>query len=262
MVTIALYFLLGLLSGFLAGLFGIGGGFILVPALYTLFSLQQLTEHYNQHLALGTSMACIFFSAIISSLRHYQHQAIRLDIIKPMGPTLFIGTLAGTGISSQLPQQQLVTIFALLALLAAMQMLINYRPAPGRQPSPARLSTAGLIIGIICSFISIGGGVLSVPYLLYYRIKIQKAIGTAAALGLPIAAGGCLGHLFFGHHVNIPGSIGQIYGYALLPVIAGSLLTVRAGADLAHRLNSIVLKRIFALMLISISIRLLWDVIP
>lgn len=249
------YLLLGTFVGFFAGLFGIGGGLVMVPILTFWFEEQQLLPNHNLHLALGTSMAAIIFSACYSSYTHYKHQAVEMSAFKAMSPWLFIGTFTGALVATQIEVKYLSLFFTGFVILSALQMLLNIRPKPSRMlPNTTKLALSGGVIGIICSLVSIGGGVLNIPYLLYHNIPIRKAIGTSAALGIPIALGGSLA--YFSHETLASQSIGLVYLPALIMLALGSLSTTWLGAKATHKLPQEILRTIFALFLIGLAIKL------
>lgn len=254
------YLALGVFVGFFAGLFGIGGGLVLVPILSFLFDAQNLSAQNNLHLALGTAMAAILFSATYSTRTHHAHGAVNFNIVKDMTPGLLLGTGLGTLFASQVATIYLALFFALFVYFAAVQMMLNLKPRPTRQlPGRGGMTLVGTGIGAISSLVSIGGGTLSVPFMLYHNIPLKHAIGTSAALGLPIAVGGSIGYILTGMALDTlpPNTLGFVYLPALLPIAIGSLLTTPLGAKATHRLPLKILRQGFALLLFLLATRML-----
>jgi len=254
------YLLLGAFVGFFAGLFGIGGGLVLVPALSFLLEAQHLGGAQNLHLTLGTSMAAILYTAASSAYTHYSHGAVNMHIVRGMTPGLLLGTLLGTLFASNVPQFYLAVFFALFVYFAAVQMLFEFRPQATRQlPGRAGLMLAGSGIGAISSLVAIGGGTLSVPFMLWHNVTLKQAIGTSAALGLPIALGGTIGYVATGLmlHTLPAGTLGFVYLPALFMIIFGSAFTTPLGAKATHRLPLVPLRRGFAILLLVLATKML-----
>ncbi len=243
-----------------AGLLGIGGGLVLVPALSLMFEAQHLGGAQGLHLALGTSMAAILYTAAASAHAHHTHGAVNMGIVYSMTPGLLLGTLLGALFAGSVPQSYLAIFFALFVYFAAAQMLLDFKPKAARQlPGRAGLTLAGGIIGAISSLVSIGGGTLSVPFMLWHHIPFKQAIGTSAALGLPIALGGTVGYVATGLalHSLPDGTLGFVYLPALFMLIFGSAFTAPLGAKATHRLPLQPLRRGFALLLLILATRML-----
>ena len=258
------YPLLGVFGGFIAGLFGVGGGLLLVPLLFMLFSAQGVVETHVMHLALGTAMATIAFTSISSMRAHHNHGAVRLDIVKPMAPGLMLGTFGGTTFASMIPTRPLGILFVVIVYYAAWQMVAGFQPRPGhRLPGNWGRFLVGGVIGCIASLISAGGGFMSIPFMLWCNVPIHQAIGTSAALGFPIAIAGTLGYILHGwSQADLPGGA---LGYVHLPALAGvvimSVLTAPLGARLAHQLPVKPLKRGFGLFLALLATKMLFELI-
>jgi len=254
------YLLLGAFVGFFAGLFGIGGGLVLVPVLSFLFEAQHPGSAQNLHLALGTSMAAILYTSVSSAYTHYAHGAVNMSIVRSITPGLLLGTLLGTLFASGAPQLYLSVFFALYVYFAGLQMLFGFRPKATRQlPGRIVLTLVGSGIGAISSLVSIGGGTLSVPFMLWHNIPFKQAIGTSAALGFPIALGGTLGYVVTGLmlHELPAGTLGFVYLPALLLLVAGSTFTTKLGAKATHRLPLAPLRRGFAILLFILATKML-----
>lgn len=256
----AAYLLLGAFVGFFAGLLGIGGGLVLVPVLSFLFEAQHLGGAQDLHLALGTSMAAILYTAASSAYTHHSHGAVNMHIVRGMTPGLLFGTLLGALFASSVPRFYLSVFFALFVYLTAMQMLLGFMPKAARQlPGRAGLTLVGSGIGAISSLVSIGGGTLSVPFMLWHNIPFKQAIGTSAALGFPIAFGGTIGYVATGLvlHTLPAGTLGFVYLPALFMIVFGSAFTTPLGAKATHRLPLEPLRRGFAILLFVLASRML-----
>jgi uncharacterized membrane protein YfcA len=259
---IAQYLALGAFAGFFAGMLGIGGGLVLVPALTLMFAAQgQIQTSETLHMALGPSMASIIFTAIASIRTHHSHGAIRWDVVKTITPGILLGTALGTLFAASVPARPLAVFFTFFVSVVALQMALNLKPKPTRElPGPLGVAGVGLGIGVLSSLVAIGGGSLTVPFLTWCNVRVQHAIGTSAAVGLPIALGGTLGYVFNGW--GQPGLPAASLGYVYLPVLAilvlATVVFARFGARLAHRLPVATLKRLFAGILILLAAKLLW----
>jgi len=257
------YLLLGALVGIFAGLLGVGGGGIMVPLLTAMFAAQGVGSEHLVHLALGTSMAAIVLTSISSLRAHHAHGAVRWDIVRAIAPGVLLGTFAGTFVASRVPTQPLAIFFACFMAYVSLQMILNVKPKPSRNlPGAAGMAGVGTGIGIISALVAIGGGSLSVPFMTWCNVKMQNAIGTSAAIGLPIALAGALGYLINGWgSAGLPDwSFGYVYLPAFLLISSVSFLTAPLGARLAHRLPVATLKKIFAGVLILLSAKMLHTV--
>lgn len=258
------FLLLGAVVGFVAGLLGVGGGAIMVPVLTSLFvTLNFLPEHLL-HMALATSMASIILTSIASTRAHLQHQAVLWPVVRLMSAGIVLGTFSATFIASLLPTLPLAIFFSCFMAYVALQLLLNIKPKPSRHlPGALGMTVTGLGIGGISALVAIGGGSLTVPFLTWCNVKVQQAIGTSAAIGLPIALSGSIGYAVAGwEQVGLPEfSLGYIYLPAVLLISAVSFFTAPLGAKLAHRLPVATLKRIFALLLIGLSAKMLHTVL-
>ncbi len=255
------YLATGAVAGFFAGLLGVGGGVIVVPILALLFAGQGFPAREVFHLALGTSMATILFTSVSSLRAHHAHGAVLWPVVGGMVPAILAGTFLGAQVAVLVTSRQLSIFFAGFMLFVAFQMVANRQPRPSRTlPGRGGLSLAGLIIGTIASLAAMGGGALTVPYLIRHNVRPHQAIGTSSAVGLPIAFGGTLGYVWNGlGHGGLPaGSLGFVYLPALAVILAASLIAAPLGARTAHRLPVPVLKRIFAALLLVLAGKMLW----
>lgn len=264
MAWYAAYLLFGIVAGFLAGLFGVGGGLLLVPVLLLLFDAQHFAPEHIMHLALGTSMATILFTSLASLRKHHQHGAVNWQVVRNITPGILLGTAIGALTASVIPATGLGIFFALFVYFAAAQILINKRPHAARQlPGILGMTGFSTLTGWVSSLVSIGGGTLVVPFLLWCNLSIRNAIGTASAIGFPIAVGGTLGYITVGAHIEtLPElHLGYVYLPALFWIALATMLTAPLGARAAHRLNVELLRKLFAVLLIVLATKLMWKVL-
>ena len=254
------YPLLGIFAGFVAGLFGVGGGLTIVPLLFMLFAAQGFPVEHTMHLALGTSMATIVFTSISSMRAHHSHGAVRWDIVRHFAPGLMIGTFSGSFIATWVPTRPLAMIFTAIVYYAALQMILDFKPKPHRGlPGAFGMFVAGTLIGIVSSLVAAGGGFLSIPFMVFCNVVIHHAVGTSAALGFPIALAGSVGYIVSGLKADgLPEfSLGYIYLPAFVGVVALSFMTAPLGAKLAHKLPVKQLKRAFGGFLALLATKML-----
>lgn len=254
------YVALGLASGFIAGLFGVGGGLTIVPILLLLFQAQGFPPDQVMHLALGTAMATIVITSISSMRAHDRHGGVRWDIFRGMTPGLVLGTLVGSLLASRVPTDLLAVVFTAIVYWASLQMLLDLKPKPTRQlPAVAGLMGVGGLIGGVSSLVAAGGGFLSVPFMVLCNINIRQAVGTSAALGFPIATAGVVGYIVGGWRVaDLPGPhLGFIYLPAFVGVVLATIFMAPVGARLAHRLPVKQLKRAFGILLALLASKML-----
>ena len=258
--ALPLYLSLGAVAGILAGLLGIGGGLIIVPALLLIFTEQHIATPQLMHLALGTSLASIVMTSISSIYAHHRHQAIDWHAFRQLTPGILLGSYLGAWLASYLSSHTLQPIFAVFEIAVGIYMLLGFKPAQHQTNiSVLKNTLAGNFIGSISAIVGIGGGTLSVPYLLWRGKSIHQAIATSAACGLPIAFAGSASYMLNGWSMQIPNALGYIYLPALLGIMVSSVLFAPLGARLAHRLPVSYLKKIFAIFLLLIGMRLLFN---
>lgn len=260
LTTIALYLSLGAVAGILAGLLGVGGGLVIVPLLSFAFAGQNLPSEHIMHLALGTSLATIICTSISSMRSHHARGAVRWDIFIRIAPGIIVGTFVGSYLASSLSTGVLKGVFVTFLYWVATQMLLGIKPPSTRTlPATPGMLGSGGIIGCISSIVGIGGGTMSVPFLIWCNISMRTAIGTSSAIGLPLAISGALGYMMTGWSIEtLPAySLGYIYLPALLGIICASVLTAPLGAKLAHTLPVPKLKRIFSILLYAVATKML-----
>ena len=259
MIWLAIYASAGAFVGFLAGLLGIGGGMTLVPILSALFAAQQLAPEHTVHLALGTGMASVMFTSSASVREHHRHAAVDWTLVARMTPGMVAGTLLSTAASGWISQRALALAFAVIVFAGATQILLGRKPAAGRMlPGPAGLFAVGTVIGVVCGLVSAGGAFLTVPFMLFCGVPMHRAIGTGAAIGVPVAVIGTIGFVLSGLRVDaLPDwTLGFVLLPALAALVAGSLVTAPLGARLAHRLPVATLKRVFAGLLYVLATKM------
>jgi uncharacterized membrane protein YfcA len=259
-----MYALVGAVAGVLAGLLGIGGGLVIVPMLVFCFSLQGIADSVTMHLALGTSMASIIFTAVSSFMAHHRRGAVHWDVVRRIVAGILVGTFLGTCLAARISTAGLKIFFVIFLYYVATQMLSNRKPKPSRQlPTMAGMFGMGNLIGVVSSLVGIGGGNLSVPFMIWCNIPLHHAIGTSAAIGFPIAISGTVGYIVNGLGAgDLPDlSLGYLYGPALLGIVSVSVLTAPLGVRLAHSLPVGRLKKIFAVLLYIVATRMLWSVL-
>jgi uncharacterized protein len=208
----------------------------------------------------ATSMAAIVPTAIASLRAHHTHQAVLWPVVIKIAPGILLGTFTGTFLASYLSAKPLAIFFSCFMALVALQMVLNRKPKPSHQlPRALGLSSTGVGIGGISALVAIGGGTLTVPFLVWCNISLPVAIGTSAAVGLPISIAGASGYAINGWNINdLPNhTLGYIFWPAVLAIAAMSFITAPLGAKLAHRLPVALLKKIFALLLIGLSVQML-----
>ncbi len=258
------YPLLGAFAGFIAGLFGVGGGLTLVPLLYMLFAAQDFPAAHVMHLALGTSMATIVFTSIASMRAHHAHGAVRWDIVKNMAPGLMLGTLCGSFIASSVQTRPLAMMFTTIVYYASAQMMLDFKPKPSRNlPGRIGLLIVGGIIGVVSSLVSAGGGFMSIPFMVWSNVAIHQAVGTSSALGFPIAVAGVAGYIMSGWNAAPlpPFSLGYVYLPAFVGVVLMSFLLAPYGARMAHQLPVKQLKRAFGGFLALLASKMLYGLL-
>ncbi|WP_019674039.1 sulfite exporter TauE/SafE family protein [Psychrobacter lutiphocae] len=281
-MELIIFFIIGALAGFAAGLFGVGGGTIIVPLLFIVFTQMGYPTDSIMHLALGTSLATIIVTSISSLMAHNKKGSVMWPVFKNLAPGMALGCFFGAGVAGKISGTHLQIIVGIFLLWVAYRMFskskkpsaqsqqsataandlsasdtnsnININSADATAvtlPSTPNQLAAGGVIGIASAIFGIGGGSLTVPYLTHYGVVMQKAVGTSAACGLPIAIAGALGFMIFGmqQQLDVPNTIGFVHLYAFLGIASMSFITAKLGAKVAHILSPQLLKRCFAILL-------------
>jgi uncharacterized membrane protein YfcA len=254
--------LLGLCTGFLAGLLGIGGGMIMVPFLTIILSGRGVAPDLAVKMAIATSMATIIFTSISSVRAHHKRGAVRWDLVKGLAPGIVLGGMvASMGVFALLKGAWLALFFAAFVSFSATQMFLDKKPAPSRQvPGTAGLLGAGSVIGFLSGLVGAGGGFVSVPFMAWCNVAIHNAVATSAALGFPIALANVVGYVISGQGLqNLPEhSFGYLWLPALGVIAACSVFTAPIGAKAAHKLPVKQLKRAFASILYLLAAYMLY----
>ena len=255
-----LYLLLGACAGILAGLFGVGGGIIIVPVLVFSFTLQGFDPSILTHLAVGTSLATIIFTSVNAVREHQRRGAVRWPIFAWMTLGILLGAGVGALTAEAISGPNLQKIIGIFALVVALQMTLDLRPKASRDvPGKLGLTLAGSVIGWASAIFGIGGGSLTVPFLTWRSVPMQQAVATSSACGLPIAVASAISFMILGwHDPLLPAhSLGFVYLPALLGIALTSMVFARFGARLAHRLSARLLKCLFAGLLFVVGLTFL-----
>lgn len=253
------YLAIGAATGFFAGLLGIGGGTILVSSLALMYTAQDFPQPYVMHMAIGTSLAAIMAGAWASFRTHHRHGSVDWPTVRRMSPGLLAGVLAGAWFARQMNTAFLKFFFLAFMALIILQMVFGFRPKAARPlPGPAGSTAVALLIGFSSSLFGGGAAAVGVPFLTWFGMTIHRAIGTAAAMGFPLAVAGAVGYAIAG--LSAPGlppwSVGFVYLPAFLTISVASVLVAPYGARLAHKLKGPTLRRIFAAFLVAIGAKL------
>ena len=261
MIEYSIFILLGVFSGLIAGLLGIGGGLVVVPVLLLLFPAIGLGDNPNLvHIAIGTSLATILFSSIASIYTHHRNKGVLWDVFIRIAPGVVIGSILGSTIAHLLPGDILKRVFGVLEILIALQMAFGKTPTPTRKlPSTVPLTGVGVGVGTLGTIMGMGGGALTTPFFLWCNVAARNAMATSAAIGMPNALVGAAGYVLTGWHAPDlpPWSLGYIYLPALIGIVVPSLFFAPIGATLTHRLPAKTLKRIFSIVLVILGINML-----
>jgi uncharacterized membrane protein YfcA len=253
---------LGIVTGFLAGLLGVGGGMMMVPFLTLILAHRGVEAGHAVKMAIATSMATILFTSLSSVQAHHRHGAVRWDLLRGMAPGIVLGGLAaGAGIFALLKGQGLALFFAGFVGVSALQMMRGRKPHASRQmPGPLGQSAVGGGIGFLSGLVGAGGAFMSVPFMTWCNVPIRQAVGTSAALGFPIALANTLGYVVSGWHQPpaLAGAIGYLYLPALAIIATASVTLAPLGARTAHRADVKKLRRLFALLLLALASYMLY----
>lgn len=259
LTLILLLLVLGVVTGFLAGLLGIGGGMVMVPFLVMILTANDFPHDQIIKVAIATSLATIIFTSLSSVRAHHRRGAVRWDIVKALAPGIVLGTLLGAQAVGALPARLIAAFFAVFIGATAYKMLRRRKAAapgtkPAQLPSTPGLAAAGGIIGVLSAFLGAGGGFLTIPFLTGRNVKIQEAIATSAACGFPIALAGTIGYVIAGWNVHLPGqTFGYLYWPALAAIAPASVLVAPLGARTAHALSVDRMRLVFATLLVGLA---------
>ena len=251
------------LVGFLAGLFGIGGGLITVPVLYYIFGSAGLNQAFVMHLAVGTSFAIIIPTSITSTMTHMKFKGVDFSIVKTFGTFVIIGVILGTIFAASLKTASLILFFSIITMFVAFYFLIEEEKT---NPVPRKINLIYRIIyGFLSGFLSapmgIGGGIINTPILKMFGYPINVAIGSSAAVGFLISLIGAIGFATSGSYLNInaPLSLGFVNIPAFLIFVPITTLMARIGAKTVHKVNKKLIGKLFGIFLLFISCRLFFE---
>jgi len=267
MIEFFLFIFLGAMTGLLAGMFGIGGGSLMVPALIFIFHQMGFVDEIIVHMAIGTSLASILFSALSSSYTHHKKQSVEWTIALLLSAGMLVGAFMGAKYANDLNNEQLMLIIVVFLVLVGSDMLFGYSARwisaeQKKLPSIPPLLTPihGSWIGFLSSILGIGGGSFTAPLLTAHGYSIHKGIGTAAACGIPIACSGAIGYMYFGYlNPSLPtNTTGFVFWPAVIGIGLSSVLTARMGANITHSISPDLLKKMFGafLLLVAFLVRL------
>jgi len=253
------YLGVGIFVGFFAGLLGIGGGSVMVPILSLMFTSQEFSSDNVVHMALATSMATSIPGGVASAWMHHKHKAVNWLVVKQMLPGILVGTFSGAVIAHFSSTAFLKTFFVGFICFLALQLLFDLKPKSRHAlPGTGGMFVFGVVMGVISSFAGIGGAVLSIAFLTWCNFRMHDAIGTAAAIGVPLAIAGTIGFVATGLFDR--GLPMWSLGYVYLPAFAGIAITSFAiaplGAKLAHRMPVVVLRRVFVVFLVALAVKM------
>ncbi len=247
-------------AGFMAGLLGVGGGIIMVPALYYAFTVLDFDIVTRMHLAVGTSLAIIIPTSIISTLTHREHDAVDFNMVKSFGIFILIGVFFGTFLAVNLKTPALVLFFSIFAFMVGLFFIFLREKLVDNPKQISNLvkNISGILIGFISIPLGIGGGSLMVPFMRTFGYDIRKSIGTAAAVGFLIAVTGTITMITGGKiidNVNTPFSLGYINLLGFIVFVPVTMIMARLGAKAVYKINKKILSKIFGTFLILVSIR-------
>ena len=247
-------------AGFMAGLLGVGGGIIMVPALYYAFTVLDFDIVTRMHLSVGTSLAIIIPTSIISTKTHMEYDAVDFKMVKSFGIFILLGVIAGTFLAVNLKTPALVLFFSIFSFIVGLFFIFVREKL---MENPKKISDlvkniSGVVIGFISVPLGIGGGSLMVPFMRTFGYDIRKSIGTAAAVGFLIAVSGTITMITGGkiiNNINTPFSIGYINFLGFIVFVPVTMIMARIGAKAVYRINKKLLSKIFGTFLILVSIR-------
>ena len=261
-MTYLIYIGLGVFAGLLSGIFGIGGGFVIVPTLLFCFKLLGFPPEHIMHMAIGTSLSIILVTVTNSMYAHHLNKNIYWRITKKMFFAIVVGAMGGGFVSKDLAAKTLEIIFSVYVSLVSIKMLMDVKVERYLKPTKDfQYWIVGFIIGFKSTILGIGGGTISIPFLTWRGLPMKKAVGISASLGIPIALAGVASYIYNGMKLtNLPEySMGYVYLPALIGVVLTSSFFARIGAKLSHNLDQQKLKKAFALFLMLIALKIFID---
>lgn len=258
-MIILTYLLAGAFAGFVAGLFGVGGGIIMVPVFVFCFEAQGFDSLVLTHMAIASSLACIVFTSLSSTRKHHLMGAVDWSILLKIAPGITIGSVVGVLLALQLEGGALRILLGLFVIFVALKMALDRAKVyvPQETLSKRLMVPAGFVIGGVSSLFGIGGGTLSVPFFYRLGMPMGRVVGTAAACGFPIALLGATANIAF--NLDSPLTPEDSWGYIYVPAVAivsvCSVVFARLGAQCAQTINSELLKKLFSICLLVIGIK-------
>lgn len=261
-VWFVFYLVVGLLVGFLSGLVGMGGGAVIVPAMTWALTTRGYSTEHVLHVALGTSMAAIAVVCYLSARAHAAHGAVDWGIVRRMTPGLIAGAFFGTWLARIIPTFPLALFYAFMICYAATNMLVQWKPpVAGRMLGWFGMFIAGFVICTLAALAAVGGAAMTIPFLAWTGVAFHTAIGTAAGVSVPLAIASAIGYIVNGlDQTGLPPmSLGYVHLPAFVGIALGSSLLSPLGARIAHRTSAIALRRIFAVLMYTIAIKLAWS---
>lgn len=250
----------GIISGVISGLIGVGGGIVIVPFLAWLYTRHGMPADSIMQTAIATSLATIIITSLSAVLAQHRRGAVKWHLVKVLTPGIALGAWFGADLAHFLSSDLLATIFGAFLLLNGLRMMLDLKPKPHRQlPSSTPLGITGAVIGALSTLIGIGGGTITVPYMIWHNVPVKNAIALGSACGLPIAVFGALSFIIIGTQAeNLP--VGN-FSYINLPAFVGisitSIFSATLGVHLSHRLSTTVLKKVFSVILVVVGIKML-----
>jgi uncharacterized membrane protein YfcA len=255
----------GVFTGVTAGLLGVGGGIVIVPILFHLFTTLGIPADVRMHVAVGTSLATIIATSMSSLRAHHKRGGVDQALVRGWGPAVFVGVLIGSALAGHLKGPVLMTVFASVGLVVALHMAFN-NPSwilADALPGGMKKQTMAGTIGMVSAMMGIGGGTLSVPVLTLFGYPIHRAVGSAAAIGLIIGIPGTIAFIATGWDApgRPPYSVGYVNLLALFLILPTSMIFAPLGARMAYRLNTRNLRRAFAVFLAATALRMFYSVL-
>lgn len=260
MLTFSIYIALGVFAGMLSGLFGIGGGLVIVPTLLICFKILHFPEAHTMHMAIGTSLAIILVTVTNSMYGHHLNRNVDWEISRKIFVAIVIGAITGSFVSKDLAASTLEIIFSVYVVLVSIKMFMDVKVERElKSTSDHMYRFVGLIIGFKSTILGIGGGTISIPFLTWRGHPMKKAVGVSASLGIPIALAGAGSYIYTGYKLD--GLPEYSLGYVYLPAVAGVVLTstyfARLGAKISHKLPQQKMKKGFATFLLIVAIKMI-----
>ena len=247
-------------AGFMAGLLGVGGGIIIVPALYYAFTVLDFDIATRMHISVGTSLAIIIPTSIISAKTHMEHKAVDINLVKSFGIFIVLGVIGGTFLAVNLRTSDFILFFSIMAFIVGL-FFIFLRDKFLENPKKIKDSIkniSGVGVGFISVLLGIGGGSLMVPFMRTFGYDIRKSIGTASAIGILIAISGTITMITGGkiiNNVSTPFTLGYINLFGFIVFVPVTMLMARIGAKAVYKIDKKLLSKIFGSFLIIVSIR-------